>query len=135
MSQGVAAPASLPPPGLAGLDRSWSRLVTTPDSGGSGPTWHLLDNRAEDAELTILCVHGNPTWSYLWRRVIASAPPRVRVIAIDQLNMGFSERTGRVRRLQQRIDDLTSLTDTLEIRGPVVTLAHDWGGPISPESS
>jgi acyl-coenzyme A synthetase/AMP-(fatty) acid ligase/pimeloyl-ACP methyl ester carboxylesterase len=55
----------------------------------------------------------------------------VRVIAIDQLDMGFSERTGTVRRLAQRIDDLSALTDAMEVTGPVVTVAHDWGGPIS----
>jgi acyl-coenzyme A synthetase/AMP-(fatty) acid ligase/pimeloyl-ACP methyl ester carboxylesterase len=81
--------------------------------------------------VTLLCVHGNPTWSYLWRDLLAEAPANVRVIAIDQLDMGFSERTGTVRRLEQRIEDLATLTDELGVRGPVVTVGHDWGGPIS----
>ncbi len=131
MIRGAPAPATLPPPGLVDLDAAWSRLVTTPDVDGVGRTWHVLDNRVDDPSLTILAVHGNPTWSYLWRRVIGSAPPGVRVVAVDQLNMGFSERTGTMRRLQQRIDDLEALTDAMGIEGPVVTLAHDWGGPIS----
>ena len=41
---------------------------------------------------TLVCVHGNPTWSYLWRRFVAEAPPGWRVVAVDQLGMGFSER-------------------------------------------
>ena len=45
--------------------------------------------------------------------------------------MGFSERSGRVRRLATRVDDLCALTDELGLDGPVVTVAHDWGGPIS----
>jgi acyl-coenzyme A synthetase/AMP-(fatty) acid ligase/pimeloyl-ACP methyl ester carboxylesterase len=45
--------------------------------------------------------------------------------------MGYSERTGTIRRLEQRIDDLGALTDELDLAGPVVTVAHDWGGPIS----
>jgi acyl-coenzyme A synthetase/AMP-(fatty) acid ligase/pimeloyl-ACP methyl ester carboxylesterase len=94
-------------------------------------TWHVLDNQVEEPTVTLLCVHGNPTWSYLWRDLLAEAPPNVRVIAIDQLDMGFSERTGTVRRLGQRIDDLAALTDELGVEGPVVTVAHDWGGPIS----
>src|SRR4051812_16298032 len=93
-------------------------------------TWHLLDNGADAEHGTLLCVHGNPTWSYLWRRVIATAPPGWRVVAVDQLGMGLSERTDP-RTLAQRVDDLANLTDELGITGPVVTLAHDWGGPVS----
>jgi acyl-coenzyme A synthetase/AMP-(fatty) acid ligase/pimeloyl-ACP methyl ester carboxylesterase len=91
----------------------------------------VLDNQVVDPALTMLCVHGNPTWSYLWRDLIAGAPPTVRVIAIDQLDMGYSERTATTRRLAQRIEDLSALTDELDLTGPVVTVAHDWGGPIS----
>ena len=121
----------LPPPGLFGLDPSWSRLIVTPELDGVGRTWHVLDNGVADPAVTLLCVHGNPTWSYLWRRVLAQADARVRVVAVDQLEMGFSERTGTTRRLQQRVDDLCALTDQLDLEGRIVTLAHDWGGPIS----
>jgi acyl-coenzyme A synthetase/AMP-(fatty) acid ligase/pimeloyl-ACP methyl ester carboxylesterase len=125
------APATMPPPGIAGLDPSWSQLVVTPDLDGVGRTWHVLDNRVPDPSVTLLCVHGNPTWSYLWRDVLSGARPTVRVVAVDQLEMGFSERTGMTRRLQQRIDDLCVLTRELELSGRVVTVGHDWGGPIS----
>jgi acyl-coenzyme A synthetase/AMP-(fatty) acid ligase/pimeloyl-ACP methyl ester carboxylesterase len=125
------APATLPPSGLAGLDPAWSRLVTVSGLDGVGRTFHLLDNGVADPEVTLLCVHGNPSWSYLWRGMLATAPPGVRVIAIDHLDMGFSERTGTIRRLQDRIDDLGALTDELGMSGPIVTVAHDWGGPIS----
>ena len=125
------APASLPPPGLDGLDLAWSRLVFTPGVDGVGRTWHVLDNGVVDATVTLLCVHGNPTWSYLWRNVLARAAPDLRVIAVDQLEMGFSERSGRPRGLQQRVDDLGALTDALQLTGRVITVAHDWGGPIS----
>jgi len=131
VTAGSTSPADLPPPGLAGLDPQWSRLVTTPGLDGIGRTWHVLDNQVADPALTLLCVHGNPTWSYLWRDLITAAPPTVRVIAMDQLDMGYSERTATTRRLEQRIDDLSALTDELNLTGPVVTVAHDWGGPIS----
>ena len=91
----------------------------------------MLDNGVADPTVTLLCVHGNPTWSYLWRDVLSRAGPRVRVVAVDQLEMGFSERTGEARRLQQRVDDLCALTDVLDLSGRIVTVAHDWGGPIS----
>jgi acyl-CoA synthetase (AMP-forming)/AMP-acid ligase II/pimeloyl-ACP methyl ester carboxylesterase len=123
--------AELPPEGLAGFDHSWSRLVRVPSIDGVGRTWHLLDHGPSDARLTLLCVHGNPSWSYLFRGLVAAAPDDVRVIAVDQLEMGFSERSGRCRRLATRIDDLGALTDELGLTGPVVTVAHDWGGPVS----
>ncbi|MCU1480600.1 MAG: Acyl-CoA synthetase [Subtercola sp.] len=155
--------ASYPPAGLPGLNERWSKLVTAPDSSGVPRTWHLLDNASELAAAgltptgTILCVHGNPTWSYLWRALLAEsvvagagasdgsdAGARAgagagtaenaqvwRVIAVDQLEMGFSERSGETRTLARRIADLGALTDTLGLEGPVVTLGHDWGGVVS----
>ncbi|MEJ7800961.1 MAG: alpha/beta fold hydrolase, partial [Ilumatobacter sp.] len=129
------AAATLPPPGLPGLETAWSRLVTAPDATGVERTWHVLDTHvgrpAADTRLTLLCVHGNPTWSYLFRDLVARAPTDLRVVAADHIDMGFSERTGTTRRLATRVDDLSRLADALGIDGPVVTVAHDWGGPIS----
>jgi acyl-coenzyme A synthetase/AMP-(fatty) acid ligase/pimeloyl-ACP methyl ester carboxylesterase len=116
---------------LPGLDPAWSRSVLVADDTGVPRRWHLLDNQAEPSVGTMLCVHGNPTWSYLWRRFLALAPPGWRVLAVDQLGMGWSERLSRPRRLAERIADLGALTDTLQLSGPVVIVAHDWGGPIS----
>ncbi|MET3807768.1 acyl-CoA synthetase (AMP-forming)/AMP-acid ligase II/pimeloyl-ACP methyl ester carboxylesterase [Nakamurella sp. UYEF19] len=132
----------MPPQGLPGLDPAWSRLVGVIDLDGVERTFHVLDSWSARAEPeaeptgTLLCVHGNPTWSYLWRRLLASAPAGWRVVAVDQLGMGFSERIDRPRVLAERIDDLGRLTDALGITGPdrsgpVVTVAHDWGGIIS----
>ena len=87
--------------------------------------------RRSDPAGVLLCVHGNPTWSYLWRRLLASAPPGWRVVAPDQLGMGWSERLTSPRTLPQRVADLGDLTSALGITGPVVTVGHDWGGIIS----
>ncbi|SEM75802.1 alpha/beta fold hydrolase [Cryobacterium sp. TMT1-3] len=142
----VSAVATLPPTGLAGLRPEWSRLVEVAESGAPGVThgWHVLDNGAELDALgvipvgTILCVHGNPTWSYLWRSLLSAATdaaqsgaPAWRVIAVDQLDMGFSARTGGFRPLARRVRDLGDLTDALDLTGPVITLGHDWGGVVS----
>ena len=124
----MTAPASFPPPGLPGLDPAWSRLIEVPGHG----TFHVLERPARATPaITVLAVHGNPTWSYLWRRLLAHAPDDWRVIAVDHLGMGFSERVPGVRRLSDRIDDLDALTSAMGVTGPVVTVAHDWGGPIS----
>ncbi|WP_346959973.1 alpha/beta fold hydrolase [uncultured Arthrobacter sp.] len=131
--------------GWPGVDPEWSREVdvgstSAADAPGTVRRWHLLDNGAQLARRgltpagTLLCVHGNPTWSYLWRTLLAagSSPDHPwRVVAVDQLDMGFSERTGTFRRLADRINDLADLTKALGLEGPVVTVGHDWGGVIS----
>jgi acyl-CoA synthetase (AMP-forming)/AMP-acid ligase II/pimeloyl-ACP methyl ester carboxylesterase len=108
------------------------------DTGGVPRTWHVLDNAASLGGAapagTLLCVHGNPTWSYMWRRLLAAASaadPPWRVVAVDHLDMGLSERTGTVRRAAQRVADLGTVTAALGLRGRVVTVGHDWGGVIS----
>jgi acyl-coenzyme A synthetase/AMP-(fatty) acid ligase/pimeloyl-ACP methyl ester carboxylesterase len=143
----VSERATLPPADLPGLDPRWSRIVAVPGRGldaGVVRDWHCLDTGAELARLgvaaagTILAVHGNPTWSYLWRRLLTASLQAAenggdawRVVAVDQLDMGFSERTGAHRPLAQRVADLGALTDALALEGPVVTLGHDWGGVVS----
>ncbi|WP_205709152.1 alpha/beta fold hydrolase [Kineococcus siccus] len=137
-SRRPARPASLPPRGLPGLDPAWSRLVPSPDADGRVRTWHVLDT-APDAGAdgpgvrgTLLCVHGNPTWSYLWRDLVArGAAAGWRVVAVDQLEMGYSERTGVRRGLAHRVRDLGALVETLGLTGDVVAVGHDWGGVIA----
>ncbi len=127
----MTGPAAALPPSLPGLDPAWSRTVAVADATGAKHTWHVLDNGVADPVGTLLCVHGNPTWSYLWRRLLAAAPPGWRVVAPDQLGMGFSDRLPAPRSLQERVADLGDLTAALGVTGPVVTVGHDWGGVIS----
>lgn len=128
-------PADLGP--IPDLDPGWSRLVDVADPGtGTVHRWHVLDTHAHTDPVqpvvgTMLCVHGNPTWAYLWRRFLAESAPGWRVIAVDQLSMGWSQRLTEPRTLAERVSDLGALTDRLEIEGPVVTVGHDWGGIIS----
>ena len=113
-----------------GVDPGWSQLVKVPGSDGVTRTWHVLDRTPPDPIATIVCVHGNPTWSYHWRSFHERLGDRYRVIAVDQLGMGYSERTEQ-RRFAERIVDLGDVLRALEVTGPVVTAAYDWGGPIS----
>ena len=133
----VTAPDLRTADGLPGLDPRWSRFLTVDDATGQPRRWHVLDTHADrpvddvgPVVGTMLCVHGNPTWSYLWRRFLAEAPPGWRVVAVDQLGMGWSTRRAPARGLGERIDDLGTLTDALRLEGPVVLAAHDWGGLV-----
>ncbi len=119
---------------LPGINPEWSRFVHVIDSEGVNRTFHVLDTHHghnNSPDLTLVCVHGNPTWAYLWRNLLASAPPHIRVIALDQLGMGYSERLTSQRTLAQRVQDLSSVVNALNVTTPVVSVAHDWGGPIS----
>lgn len=143
----MSSPVTLPPSDLPDLAmRQFSRMITVPGRGadaGLTRTWHYLDSRDQLAAGTapvgtIIAVHGNPTWSYLWRDALtasvgqaASGGPAWRFIAVDQLEMGWSERTGLHRPLAQRTMDLAAFVDAVAPDGPVVTLGHDWGGVIS----
>ena len=113
-----------------GVDPDWSRLIPVTGSDGVTRMWHVLERGPRQPLATIVCVHGNPTWSYFWRSFLARLGDRYRVVAVDQLGMGFSDRVPR-RRYAERVSDLDDVIAALGIDGPVVLAAHDWGGAIS----
>jgi cis-3-alkyl-4-acyloxetan-2-one decarboxylase len=92
---------------------------------------HYVDEGPPDAP-ALLFVHGNPTWSYLWRHQIAELSSNGhRCVAFD--HMGFG-RSGKPRSLaayslQRHVDNALSLIDALDL-SEVTLVAHDWGGPI-----
>lgn len=81
----------------------------------------------------VLLVHGNPTWSYTWRALIADLRRDHRVIAPDHVGMGRSDTPAPHRyryTLAQRTADLGRLVAALDLPGPLTLVAHDWGGAI-----
>jgi acyl-coenzyme A synthetase/AMP-(fatty) acid ligase/pimeloyl-ACP methyl ester carboxylesterase len=111
-----------------GLDPAWSRRVTLDGSDGCPVDWHVLDTGPGPAG-TVVCVHGNPSWGYVWRGLLTALAPAWRVIAVDQTGMGWSER-GRPRRLADRVTELVTFCRQ-EVDGALVLAAHDWGGPVA----
>ena len=81
----------------------------------------------------VVLVHGNPTWSFAFRDIIAGLVDEHRVIAPDHVGMGRSARPdpgAYPYTLSRRIADLDSIIDQLVPTGPVDLVLHDWGGPI-----
>jgi acyl-coenzyme A synthetase/AMP-(fatty) acid ligase/pimeloyl-ACP methyl ester carboxylesterase len=115
-----------------GIEPVWSRYVDVPFARGPLRV-HALDASPRDGShplVTVVCVHGNPTWSLMWRSFHRRLGDRYRVLAVDQVSMGLSERTGP-RVFAERVDDLGRILDAFGVEGPVVLAAHDWGGPIA----
>jgi haloalkane dehalogenase len=80
----------------------------------------------------ILCIHGNPTWSFYYRSVIDQFKDSHRVIAVDHLGCGRSDRPSQAEfdyTLSAHRDNLVSLIDHLDL-DRITLLAHDWGGAI-----
>ena len=117
-------------PHLPGIDPSWVRNYNV-ERNGSVETFSVLESSPPQPRGTIVCVHGNPTWSYLWRHLLKELGNEWRIIAIDQLGMGFSSRPRGARTLAMRIEDLDAFLATAGVEGPVTLVAHDWGGPVA----
>jgi pimeloyl-ACP methyl ester carboxylesterase len=92
---------------------------------------HYVDEGPSEAA-PLLFAHGNPTWSYLWRRQIAelSAAGR-RCVAFDHMGFGRSDKPPYLSgySLQAHIHNAIALIDQLDLRD-LTLVAHDWGGPI-----
>ena len=82
----------------------------------------------------IVFLHGNPTSSYLWRRVLEPVAGRGRCLAPDLIGMGDSDKLpapgpGSYRFVEHR-RYLDALLDRLGVHQRVVLVGHDWGGVL-----
>ncbi len=79
---------------------------------------------------TILCVHGNPTWSFYYRSIVSRFSGTYRVVAVDHVGCGLSDKPQRYRySLTQHTANLIQLIDELNLQ-QVTLVVHDWGGAI-----
>jgi haloalkane dehalogenase len=92
---------------------------------------HYVDVGPEDGE-PVLLLHGQPTWSYLYRHVVGGLTGAgLRAVGPDLIGFGRSDKpTDRTAyTFEHHVEWLTSLVDTLDLTG-VTLVAQDWGGPI-----
>ena len=90
---------------------------------------NFVDHGPRDGR-PVLLLHGNPSWSFLWRDLIVALAARGRrVIVPDHVGMGLSARPDRFLRLADRIADVEALLAHLNI-GEFDLGVHDWGGAI-----
>ncbi len=95
-----------------------------------GKRMHYVD---EGRGEPVVLVHGNPTWSFYFRNLIAGLRNRYRVVAPDHIGCGLSDKPSNAEysyRLEQRVADLQSLIDHLQLGDDLTFGVHDWGGMI-----
>ena len=88
---------------------------------------HYVDEGAGDE--TILCLHGEPTWSYLYRHMIPPLAERYRVVAPDMVGFGKSDKYAELEDYSFRLhyDKLLGLIEALDLRN-ITLVCQDWGG-------
>jgi haloalkane dehalogenase len=103
-----------------------------PDLDGGTLRMHYVDEGPRDAPPVVM-IHGNPSWSYLWRNII---PPVVssghRVIAIDLIGLGRSDKPTEMSdfTVARHVEWARSaLIDVLNLTN-ITLILHDWGGII-----
>ena len=89
---------------------------------------HYVD---EGAGPPVLLLHGEPTWSYLYRKIIPELTSTARAIAPDYLGFGRSDKPSRLEdySYDRHTASIARLVEELDLRD-VTVVVQDWGGPI-----
>jgi haloalkane dehalogenase len=88
---------------------------------------HYVD---EGSGSPVVFVHGTPTWSFLFRHLVCRLASRHRVIAVDHLGFGLSDKPAEAPyEPKDHARRLAALLDSLELSSATFVV-HDFGGPI-----
>lgn len=91
---------------------------------------HTISCLDEGQGETLVMVHGNPSWSYLYRNLVSDLRGSYRCIVPDHLGCGLSDKPQDYSyRLENHIDNLETVLDNLQVE-KCVLIVHDWGGAI-----
>lgn len=125
----------------AGPRRLDSRRISGEHGGMTFPAskFHTHNHGARQAYVDIgqgppvVCVHGNPSWSYYYAPLLQALAAEHRVIIPDHIGMGRSDAPSPEQydyHYTQRVADLLALLDVLQLQEPITLVVHDWGGLI-----
>ena len=80
---------------------------------------------------TILCLHGEPSWSFLYRRMIPILARRARVVAPDLFGFGKSDKFTEPDDYSYRMhrDSILGFLDALKLEA-ITLVCQDWGGLV-----
>ena len=93
-----------------------------------GLRMHYLD---EGSGEPVLLLHGEPTWSFLYRKLIPPLAAAARVVAPDYFGFGRSDKPVDLDwyTYDRHVDSVRRLIEELDLRG-ITVVVQDWGGPI-----
>ena len=93
-----------------------------------GLRMHYVDEGAGDP---VLLLHGEPTWAYLYRKMIPTLADAARVLAPDYFGFGRSDKPTRMEDYSYdfHFASIDRFADELDLRETTVVV-QDWGGPI-----
>jgi haloalkane dehalogenase len=93
-----------------------------------GLRMHYLD---EGRGEPVLCLHGEPTWSFLYRKMIPPLARVARVVAPDYIGFGRSDKPSEMGwyTYDRHCGSILGLVDELDLRA-LTLVVQDWGGPI-----
>lgn len=94
----------------------------------NGDKMHYLEG-GDPAADPILFIHGNPTWSYLWRNIMPIVEPEGRVIAIDLIGLGRSDKPDIDYRIEDHQRYLNSFIEVMRLKN-ITLVVHDWGSTL-----
>jgi haloalkane dehalogenase len=98
------------------------------------PVAHVLGStmfyRETGTGAPLVFLHGNPTSSYLWRRVLPAVGDPGRRLAPDLIGMGESGKPDIAYDFDDHARYLDGWLDALEL-GNLVLIGHDWGGALA----
>ena len=95
-----------------------------------GLQMHFIDEGQADAEVTVLCLHGQPTWGYLYRHMIpVFTTAGHRVVAPDLFGFGRSDKPvdDAWYTFDRHRDSLLSFVEALDLTN-ILLVVQDWGG-------
>jgi haloalkane dehalogenase len=97
-------------------------------SNHDGLRMHYVD---EGSGAPVLLLHGEPTWSFLYRKMIPRLATVARVLAPDYFGFGRSDKPTCLKdySYDSHYQSIERLSDELELRNTMVVV-QDWGGPI-----
>jgi haloalkane dehalogenase len=79
----------------------------------------------------IVFLHGNPTWSYLWRNIIPYTSDLGRCLSPDLIGMGHSSKSpAQSYRFAAQARYLDAWFDALDLRSEIILVLHDWGSAL-----
>ncbi len=91
---------------------------------------HKLHYVDEGEGAPVVMLHGNPTWSFYYRRLASALKGQCRVIVPDHMGCGFSDKPQNYNyTLEAHISNMENLLDGLDLEN-ITLVVHDWGGAI-----